>query len=107
MQYDKLYPFVISKLENELDSHIIYHNVRHTKNVIKNTLYLGEHENLNEHDLSLLKTAALLHDIGFLENHLNHEALGCDFAKKHLPSFEYSQQDIATICEMIMATKLP
>ena len=107
MQYDKLYPFVIFKLENELDSNITYHNVRHTKNVIKNSIYLGEHENVNENDLTLIKTAALLHDVGFLENNLNHEALGCNFARKHLPSFEYSSQEIEAICEMIMATKLP
>ena len=107
MQYDKLYTFVISKLEKELESHISYHNGKHTKNVIKNAIYLGAHENLNDHDLILLKTAALLHDVGFLENHLNHEALGCDFAKKNLADFDYSQQDIDAICEMIMATKLP
>lgn len=106
MQYNKLYPFVISKLEKELDSHITYHNATHTKNVIKDAMYLGEQEQLNEYDLTLLKTAALLHDVGFLENHLNHETLSCDFAKKHLSAFGYSSQEIEMICEMIMATKL-
>ena len=107
MQYDRLHSFVISKLENELASHITYHNVHHTEIVIENATHLGEKENLNEHDLTLLKTAALLHDVGFLENHLNHEVLGCEFAKKNLPAFGYSPQEIEAICEMIMATKLP
>ncbi len=107
MQYDKLYTFVISKLENELDAHILYHNVHHTQSVIENATHIGEKENINEHELITLKTAALLHDVGFLKNHLNHEALGCEFAKKHLPAFEYSHQEIDAICQMIMATKLP
>lgn len=107
MQYDQLYAFVISKLENELDSNITYHNVRHTINVIKNATYIAEKENYDENQVILLKTAALLHDVGFLENSLNHEVLGCNFAKKHLKSFDYSDAEVIQICEMIMATKLP
>ncbi|MBC7555402.1 MAG: YitT family protein [Chryseobacterium sp.] len=107
MQYDQLYSFVISELENKLAKNLTYHNVSHTKNVIDNAIFIGEKEQISEHELTLLKSAALLHDVGFLENHLNHESLGCDFAKKHLPDFEYSAQEIDAICKMILATKLP
>ena len=107
MQYDQLYSFVISELENKLAKNLTYHNVSHTKNVIDNAIFIGEKEQISGHELTLLKSAALLHDVGFLENHLNHESLGCDFAKKHLPDFEYSTQEIDAICKMILATKLP
>ena len=107
MQYEQLYSFVISELENKLAKNLTYHNVSHTKNVIDNAIFIGEKEQISAHELTLLKSAALLHDVGFLENHLNHESLGCDFAKKHLPDFEYSAQEIDAICKMIMATKLP
>ena len=107
MQYEQLYSFVISELENKLAKNLTYHNVSHTKNVIDNAIFIGEKEQISAHELTLLKSAALLHDVGFLENHLNHESLGCDFAKKHLPDFEYSAQEIDAICNMIMATKLP
>jgi len=107
MQYDKLYTFVISKLENELPNHVLYHDVRHTKSVIEHALFIGQNEKCTERELVLLKTAALLHDIGFLENQVNHEALGCNFAKENLPKFGYLPEDIAIICEMILATKMP
>ena len=104
MKYDQLYTFVITELESKLGENLSYHNVLHTKKVLENSIYIGEKENISEHDLTLLKTAALLHDVGFLESHLNHEALGCDFARKHLPEFNYAPKDIEAICEMIMAT---
>ena len=34
----------------------------------------------------LLKTAALFHDAGFLENHNKHEEISCKLAKKFLPT---------------------
>ena len=107
MQYNKLYSIILSKLENELPRHIEYHNAQHTENVIANAVAISQKEGIAEEELILLKTAALLHDVGFLQSHLNHEALGCDFAQKNLSKFGYNQTQIDLICEMIMATKLP
>lgn len=107
MKYDQLYHFVIAELENKLGQNITYHNVLHTRKVIENAIYIAEKEKVSEYEIILLKTAALLHDVGFLENHLNHELLGCEFAKKYLPDFDYSSKEIEAICDMIMATKLP
>jgi hypothetical protein len=59
-------------------------------------------------DLTLVKTAALYHDAGFVENHhANHEIVGCRIARESLPGFAYSARQIETICSMIMATKIP
>ena len=107
MDYEKLYSFVISKLEVEISQNICYHNAQHTKNVIASVTVIAHKENISDNETTLLKTAALLHDVGFLESHLNHEELGCNFAKKHLPNFNYTSTQINQICEMIMATKLP
>jgi uncharacterized membrane-anchored protein YitT (DUF2179 family)/HD superfamily phosphodiesterase len=107
MDYEKLYSFVISKLEADIDQNICYHNVYHTQNVIQNACYIAHKEKISEHETTLLKTASLLHDVGFLESHLNHEELGCAFAKKNLVNFNYSNQQIDQICDMIMATKIP
>ena len=107
MKYDELYTFVIAELESNLADHFSYHNIFHTKTVIENAVYLGEKEKISDYELDLLKTAALLHDVGFLESHLNHEFYGCEFAKKYLPDFDYTSQEIKAICTMIMSTKLP
>ncbi len=107
MQYEKAYSFLIDKLNKELPSWLTYHNAEHTNSVIESATHLATKENVSEYDLLLLKSAALFHDAGFLENHNRHEELSCKLAKKYLPQFEYTEIEIETICAMIMATRLP
>ncbi|HET6994711.1 MAG TPA: YitT family protein [Chitinophagaceae bacterium] len=107
MQYEQAYSFLITKLETGLPSYLTYHDVQHTKNVIKAAEYLAEAENITGNDLVLLKTAALFHDAGFLQSHQDHEELSCRIARKYLPDYQYSPEQIEKICGMIMATKLP
>lgn len=107
MQYEKAYTFLMPKLEKELPSWLTYHNAQHTKNVIEAAEHLAVTENVSGRDLVILKTAALFHDSGFLENHQRHEELSCQFAKKYLPDYEYNDEEIELICSMIMATRLP
>ncbi len=61
---------------------------------------------LNE-DMPLLLTAALLHDIGFIETVKNHEEKSCDIACKLLPSYGFDAATIEVVCELIMVTRLP
>lgn len=107
MQFEKAYDFLIQKLETGLPSYITYHNVTHTKNVIEAAEYLGKKENISDNEMILLKTAALFHDAGFLQNYLDHEQRSCNIAKEYLPQFGYNDGHIDQICEMIMATRLP
>ena len=58
-------------------------------------------------DLSLLKTAALWHDVGFINKNIGHEEEGCVFVKKYLPDYGYTNSEIEIICGLIMATKIP
>lgn len=107
MQYEKVYDFLMSKLENDLPTYLTYHKAAHTKGVIKAAEYLGKKENISEREMVLLKTGALFHDAGFLQNHIEHEKLSCNLAREYLPKYEYTNEEIDTICEMIMATQLP
>ena len=107
MQYEQAYSFLIRKFETGLPSYLTYHNVEHTKNVIKVAEHLAVAENISGDDLDLLKTAALFHDAGFLQHHYDHEANSCKLARKYLPDFSYTAEQIETVCRMILATKLP
>ncbi len=107
MQYVQAYSFLINKLDTGLPTYLTYHNARHTNNVIEAAEHIAKGQNISGDDLILIKTAALFHDSGFLQHHENHEELSCTFAKKILPEYEYSHQQINSICKMIMATKLP
>lgn len=107
MQFDKAQSFMISKLGSSLPSYISYHDAEHTKSVIAAAEHLAISEGIIGEDLTLLRTAALFHDAGFLNGNEEHENLSVELARKYLPKYEYSTAQIEKICEMIMATKVP
>lgn len=104
---EELYFFIAEKFTKELPSYLKYHSLQHTKDVVENVRYLAVKEKLEEREVRILVTAALLHDAGFLKGYDNHEELSCEIARELLPKYNYSAQQIEKICELIMATKLP
>ncbi len=107
MQYQDVYNFLMNKLEKDLPSFLVYHNAQHTKNVIAAAEHLAQTENICENDLVLLKTAALFHDAGFLQQTDNHEEISCEIAKRHLPQYGYTPEQIDIICGAVRDTKIP
>lgn len=107
MQFEKAYSFIIKKLEFELPKNLAFHNAEHTKDVVQAVKHLSKNETFDDEQAVLLYTAAAFHDSGFLEVYNNHEEQSCEIARTYLPGFEYSEQQIDFICDLIMATKLP
>ena len=108
MDYRAAKQFILSKLREELSDKLYYHGIHHTLDVLKMAAEICVSEGVNGHELVLVKTAALFHDCGFVKDkHAGHEHEGCLIVQNALPSFDYSAQDIKTICTMIMATKIP
>ena len=107
MQYEQVHTFLIDKLERGLPSYLTYHDVLHTKNVIAAAEHLATCENIIGSELILLKTAALFHDAGFLQSSHQHETHSCSLARRFLPQYHYSEEQIESTCRMIMTTKIP
>ncbi len=107
MQFQRIYPVIIQKLENELSPHLTYHNTAHTIHVVEIAHQLAEEENLSAKNKTILATAALFHDTGFLHTHAGHEEKSCDIAREFLPAYEYSPAQIQEVCRLIMATRNP
>ncbi|MCC6815866.1 MAG: YitT family protein [Saprospiraceae bacterium] len=107
MNYTAVHDKVIALLRNQLSSHLSYHNVQHTLDVIDQSERIARNLNVAEEEIVILKTAALFHDTGFLVNHLNHEEISCRLAKEELSKYDYSDNCIDRICKIIMATKIP
>jgi len=105
--FEKVFSFLMLKLENELPSNLKYHNPAHTKNVIEAVIELAGKEAIEEGELLLLKTSALFHDSGFMVSHENHEEHSIAFARKFLPDFGYSAIQIDRIYALILSTRLP
>ncbi len=98
---------ILKKLENELPGDLTYHGLHHTLDVFNAALKISAEENLSPSEIKLLRIAALYHDAGFTNMYKSHEEEGCKLVRENLPAFGYSDQEIAIICGMIRATKIP
>jgi hypothetical protein len=98
---------MLERFEKELPKDLYYHNLKHTIDVIVQVEIIGHEEGINDEDMLLLKTAALFHDAGFLIGYNDHEELGIQMTRMILPKYNYTEEQIQTICEIITATKLP
>lgn len=106
MDYPKLHQYVLRKLEKELPSNLYYHGVHHTLDVLEASARIALFEKITETDFILLQTAVLLHDAGYIERYNHNEEIGCEFAREILPGFGYLNDQIETVCKLIMVTEV-
>ena len=107
IQFTDIQEIILDKLEKELPSYLFYHNVKHTVDIVTEVELIGWGEGCSDEEILLLKTAGLFHDAGHTVAYDNHEFYGTELARQMLPGYNYSQQQIDIICDIIMATKLP
>lgn len=108
MQLKNAEEFIVAFLQNGLSPALHYHDLSHTLGVRNSCLLLAKEEKITDkEDLTLLETAALYHDCGFVNVYDHHEEEGTILARKFLPGFGYNDTQIDVICNMIMKTKLP
>lgn len=108
MDYRAAKIYILARMRTELSAQLLYHGLHHTLDVLQAAKALCDSEGVRGHSRTLVKTAALFHDAGFVHNkHAGHEYEGCIMARAVLPGFGYCGEDIETICGMIMATKIP
>ncbi len=97
--------FVTDLLNQQLSSNYLYHNLRHTQRVVKNTKELLDAYDLTDKENEAIELAAWLHDTGYTQGSMDHEEKSCEIAKKYLQEQKYDEKGIDEICRLIMATK--
>jgi len=107
MLYQEVKELMIERLSNDLPDELHYHGVHHTLDVLNVCVERAGQVELTKNDKTLLCTAAIFHDCGFLNELKEHEKAGVEIARKVLPDFGYEATDIDCIVGMIMATKIP
>ena len=98
--------YLIPWLEKEMPKHE-YHNFNHIQDVLQASMLIAASEKINEHEIKLLRIAALLHDVGFIHSPKDHEAKGVAMAREILPAYGFGESELNIITNMILATKLP
>lgn len=106
IEFKRVRHFIINQLKSILPSKCTYHSLNHSLDVEKAVLRFSTIEGLSNHEKILLRTAALLHDIGFAVKYETNENLALQFADLHLPDFGFEKEDIELIKGCILATEL-
>jgi uncharacterized protein len=106
--YAAAYGYISGRLLNELSPDLYYHSFQHTiVDVLPAAERLAQMEGISDSERLLLQTAALYHDIGYVEAHERNEPIAARIANETLPGFGYSTDQIRTIHDLIMVTQLP
>ena len=98
--------FVTKLLNENLPSKYSYHNLAHTQEVFDGVIELGTNSNLSEDDLELVQVAALFHDTGFTKGYIDHENKSIEIMKEFLFSFNYPEDKIFRVSEIIIMTDM-
>ncbi len=107
MSFRKLKAFIIQKLQSEIPPTLSYHGVHHTLEVLEVCNQYIKRLKIAKREAELLRTAALLHDTGFIWTYINHEQTGVSFAREILPEWGFNENEIDRISKMILATRIP
>jgi len=107
MNFKEVQTFVLDLLDKDLPLNLYYHGVHHTLDVCNAVEDLSKTEEISDADLELLRTAAVFHDIGFIEQYQYNEPIAVRFAHQILPAYGYSMQQINIVADIIMCTQIP
>lgn len=106
IKYAQLEEDFLKFLKENLPDKLYYHSVAHTEDVIEAAERIGMAEGVFDENLILLKTAALIHDSGFIKQYVDNEPIGVEYAKEFLPKYGYTKKHIQVVCDLILATKI-
>lgn len=84
-----------------------YHNLDHTRDVVKAAEEIGEHTGLTADELEILKISAWLHDIGYREGAEHHEQRSENEARDLLTAWGATPKIVVAVSEAILATQMP
>ncbi|MDN3582683.1 HD domain-containing protein [Mucilaginibacter flavus] len=107
MHIEQARQFILDKLNTQLPAKFYYHNASHAWDVYTAAKQIALGEGIGEYETCLLLTASLFHDSGLLLGEDEHEKKSCAVAREFLPGFDYTDDEIDRICDIIMATKVP
>ena len=96
--------YVKNLFKDRLSSDYTYHNLEHTIQVVDKIKILAKEENISPEDTENLILAGWFHDLGYVDDADNHEEESRKIASDFLKQHQFSEERIAKIGELILAT---
>lgn len=97
---------VVNLLNESLKNTFTYHNLPHTQRVVQKTKELAQAAQLDTTQTDLLIISAWFHDTGYSVGVENHEEKSVKLVNVFLKKHNVSQEDIDTVSQLILATKM-
>lgn len=98
---------IFSFIREQVPCDYLYHDIRHTQDVMAQVDYIAQQLGVEDHSLWLLRTAALYHDTGFSVCRHGHEEEGVVIFRHDAEKFGLSSDEIDQVSALIRSTKLP
>lgn len=99
--------YVISYFDVHHDPELIYHNLKHTKDVVASATQIANHYQLSDEDFFIVISAAWFHDTGYFTDKHNHEVKSAEIATHLLKQLQVDTAVIDKVNACIMATRMP
>ncbi|MDN3548132.1 Pycsar system effector family protein [Mucilaginibacter aquaedulcis] len=99
--------YVTAYFETHHDSELIYHNLKHTKDVVAAATQIANHYQLSDEDFFIVIAAAWFHDTGYFADKMHHEAKSVEVATHELKQLQVDAAVIDKVNGCIMATRMP
>ena len=106
--FEQAWQYAQTRLERELSPLLKFHSVDHTRDdIVPAVDRLATLLSLSDEQMLLLRTAAWYHDLGFVQQRIDHEMVSIKIAHAVLPQFGFNQEQVTTVEQLILATRLP
>lgn len=104
---DQVSKYIIELFKSELPKELTFHDLRHTKDVVRAVRLIGDRSGISRNDDQLLRVAAWFHDSGYVKGYANHEAESIHIAVSFLEQHLCTKTQIDQIKNLIAATRVP
>jgi len=106
--YKKIENHVTGLFEKMNDPSLLFHNLKHTQNVVERTKEIAGHYHVSEKEMLILYTASWFHDTGHLFTEpAKHEHMSVDIMRKYMTEQTDDKEQIDEIEKCILATRVP
>jgi len=107
INYKKAERHIMKILKERLPSHLHYHGIHHTLDVVQAAERIALMEGITDDKIFVLKSAATYHDAGFVEQYDKNEPVGIRMAEEILPKYGYTPEQVEDVAKLINATIIP
>src|ERR1700743_3888773 len=104
---EKVHDHVIAYHREHDTKNLLYHNLKHTQDVVAAATQIANHYQLNDDDFFIVMAAVWFHDLGYLTDITSHEEKGAELAAAFLETYKVNTEYINLVKGCIKATKIP